>query len=45
MRQQALPCTSPPPENDRGWVNFYKCLHPPKFFPKEKGDFVGDIKK
>ena len=44
MSQQALPCT-PPPQNDRGWVFFsYGSLGSPKFFPKKKVDFVGDIR-
>ena len=36
----------PPPQNDRGWVHFfsYGCLVSPKFFPKKKVDFVGDIR-
>ena len=47
MSQQALPCTPPHPQNDREWIYFfsYGCLVPPKFFPKKKVDFVGDIKR
>ena len=36
----------PPPQNDRGWVYFFRIgvyCHQ-KFFPKEKVDFVGDIR-
>ena len=30
----------------RRWVNFFRIgvLIPPKFFPKEKGDYVGDMR-
>ena len=45
MSQQALPCT-PPPQNDRGWVHFFRMgvyCHQ-NFFLKKKVDFVGDIK-
>ena len=24
ISQQALPCTPPPPKNDRGWVHFFR---------------------
>ena len=44
MSQQALPCT-PPPQNDRGWVHFFRMgvwCHQ-NFFLKKKVDFVGDI--
>ena len=36
----------PPPQNDRGWVHFFRIgvqCHQ-NFFPKEKVDFVGDIR-
>ena len=44
MSQQVLPCT-PPPQNDREWVHFFRMgVLSPKFFPKKKVDFVGDIR-
>ena len=46
--EPAGPTVHPPPQNDRGWVHFFRmgvyCLVPPKFFPQKKVDFVGDIK-
>ena len=44
MSQQTLPCTTP--QNDRGWVHFFRIgvLCHQNFFPKEKVDFVGDIR-
>ena len=44
MSQQTLPCTPPPPKRLRvGSFFLHRCLVPPKFFPKEKVNFVGDI--
>ena len=47
MSQQDLPCTPPSP-NNRGWGHFFRigvyCQVPTTFFPKEKVDFVGDIR-
>ena len=44
MSQQALPCTPPPRMIEGGLIFSYGCLVPPNFFPKEKVDFVGDIR-
>ena len=44
MSQQALPCTPPPKMIEGGFIFSYGCLVPPKFFPKKKVDFVGDIR-
>ena len=45
MNQQALPCTPPPPRMiEGGFIFSLGCLVPPNFFPKEKLDFVGDIR-
>ena len=45
MSQQTLPCTPPPPQTIKGGFIFsHRCLVPPIFFPKEKMDFVGDIR-
>ena len=49
MSQQALPCTAPPPttKNEPGCffcVFLHGCLVSPIIFPKEKVDFVSDIK-
>ena len=44
MSQQTLPCT--PPQNYRGWVHFFRIgvyCHQ-NVFPKEKVDFVEDIR-
>ena len=45
MSQQDLPCT-PPQKKLPKEVNFFRIgvLIPPKFFPKEKGDYVGDMR-
>ena len=44
MSQQTLPCNPPPPKRSRvGSFFSHRCLVSPKFFPKEKVDFVGDI--
>ena len=49
MGQQDLPC-NPPSKNDRGWVGsffLHRCLlssATKTFFPKEKVDFVEDIR-
>ena len=46
MSQQVLPCTPPPPPKmiEGGLFFSYGCLVSPKFFPKKKVDFVGDIR-
>ena len=44
MSQQALPCTPPPPRMRVSSFFSYGCLVLPKFFPKKKVDFVGDIR-
>ena len=45
MSQQTLPCTPPPKRSRVGSFFPHRCLVPPKFFcPKEKVDFVGDIR-
>ena len=45
MSQQALPCTPPPPQNDRGWVLFFAWVSSAtKILSSKKGDFVGDIR-
>ena len=44
MSQQAY-VHPPPPEKSRvGSFFSHGCLVPPNFFPKKKGDFVGDIR-
>ena len=44
MSQLTLPCT-PPLRLIEGWLIFsYGCLVPSQFFPKQKVDFVGDIR-
>ena len=48
MSQQTLPCTHPPPKKktiEGGFIFSYRCLVLLKFFPKEKVDFVKDIKR
>ena len=45
MSQQTLPCTPPPKKNDLSGVFFaYVSSVTKNFFPKEKVDFVGDIR-
>ena len=44
MSQQVLPCTPPPEWSRVGSFFSYGCLVSPKFFPKKKVDFVGDIR-
>ena len=44
MTQQTLPCTPPPKLLKVGLSFLHRCLVPPIFFPKEKKDFVGDIR-
>ena len=47
MSQQDLPCTPPPPTKRSRVGAFFshRYLELPNFFPKEKVDFVGDIKR
>ena len=51
MSQQTLPCTPPPKRSRVGSFFSHRCFETPmrlichqNFFPKEKVDFVGDIR-